>query len=265
MEEFYVALEGERFGVHAGKFDPTFGFAFDKAPVMFGRRLVEGYETTEMIGAGGRWKVADGLGGRHALVASAFFADSTVLSQSVFTRPGRDDPIATRPGRLRRGDGGPANTSSLESFTVAVTGADAFGRDGLAYTIGYRRQRQGAGDRRDEDGWVAGVEWRLALGEDLTLTPLAEFATLTGFEGDDVEARFLTGAATLEWGPWLARAAATLRRLRGAADSDDHLVMATVGYRVTRGMRIEIGWKTERINGIRGEAVGALVGWRYRF
>jgi len=87
LEEAYLDWDGDRFGAFAGKFDPSFGFAFDRAPVMFGRRLVEEYETAEKIGIGGRVKWPGPGGGRQALVGSVFFQDSTPLSQSAFYRP----------------------------------------------------------------------------------------------------------------------------------------------------------------------------------
>ena len=268
LEEAYLDWDGDRFGAFAGKFDPSFGFAFDRAPVMFGRRLVEEYETAEKIGAGSRIKWRDGGGGRHALVASVFFQDSTPLSQSAFYRPRFGDPRAFRPGRIRESDGGPSNTRSLESFTLTAVGQALGGPLDLRYSVGWRRQRQGATETRDEDGLVAGAEWTWRLGGGVTLTPLVEYARFQDFEGADRTGQFLTGVAVFAMDGWSLATSATWKRVEDhATDSarDDHVAMVALGYTWPNGIGAEIGWKTERIRGIEGQAVGTLVRYRTRF
>ncbi|MGE0723767.1 MAG: hypothetical protein AB7O45_05305, partial [Alphaproteobacteria bacterium] len=246
----------------------NFGFAFDHAPVMFGRRLVEQYETAERIGAGGRVKWRDPTGGRHALVASTFFQDSTPLSTSALTRPRFDDPLTFRPGRLREADGGLANTRSLESFAIAAVGEGIGGPLDLRYSVGFRRQRAGVTESRDEDGFVAGAQWTWALGAGITVRPLVEYARFHDFEGADRTGQFLTGAAVFRLDGWIVETSATWSRVEDhTADAarDDHVAMIAFGYIWPSGIGVEVGWKTERIRNVAGQAVGALVRYRTRF
>ncbi|MGE0717076.1 MAG: hypothetical protein AB7P02_16660 [Alphaproteobacteria bacterium] len=262
LEELYVDYEDDDVGLFAGKFNATFGFAFDHAPIMFGRRIVQEYETADRIGGGGKLKWHDAAGGRHALVASTFFLDSTVTSQSLFTRPDFGAPTTFRPGRVRPEDGGLSNTRSLESFTVAMTGQGVGGPLDLSYTVGWRHQRAGATEAHDEDGLAAGARWTWRLDEGTYLRPLVEYAHFRRFAGGDGEVRFLTAAATLSHGGWLATLTASGRVGEGRTD---HLLAATGGYAWPGGIAVEVGWKTERIRDIESQAAGMLVRWRRTF
>lgn len=269
LDELAVQYETDAFSVFAGKFHPRFSFGYDKAPYVYGRDFVEDYELTEAMGVGGSVKFAPEGWGEHALTGAAYFRDSTPLSNSLLSRPRLGDPRTDRPGRLRKRDGGVANTRSLESFAVSLDGGKFAFAEGLEYTLGFRRQKRGEGGALDETGYVAGLAYAIPLAEELTLTPMVEFAGFRHFEGEDTSARYLTGSLLLEYGSWSAAASWTGRRLRQRGEepttADDRLFQVSLGYSFDFGLGLYLGWKTEKAGGVTGDTVGAMALYAVRF
>ncbi len=269
MEELAVKYENDNFSIFAGKFNPRFSFGYDKAPYIYGRDFVEDYETTEKIGFGGSIKAAPEGWGEHALSGALFFQDSTVLSNSVFTRPRFDDPRTDRPRRLRERDGGVGNTRSLESFTLSLDGEKMPFAEGLEYTLGYRYLKRGATESFDEKAFVAGLAYEFEIAEDVTLTPMVEYADFRKFEGADASARYLTGSLLLEYGPWSASTSYTDRRLKFRGEepsrSNDNLYQVTLGYTFDFGLGLYVGWKTQKVEGIRSDTLGLMALYGYSF
>lgn len=122
--------------VFGGKFNPTFGVAWDLAPGIYGADLADDYELTERIGAGGAVTLGDDEVGRHTLTGQVFFLDTSVLSQS----------WGTERGRTTESDGGVSNTETLQSFSVTLDGDVPQTIDGLRYQVGFERQQHGHPD-----------------------------------------------------------------------------------------------------------------------
>ena len=269
LDELAVQYETDAFSVFAGKFHPRFSFGYDKAPYIYGRDFVEDYELTEKIGVGGSLKLAPEGWGEHALTGAVYFQDSTPLGNSALSRPRVGDPRTDRPGRLRKRDGGVSNTRSLESLSLSLDGGKFAFAEGLEYTLGYRRQKRGEGGAFDEQGYVAGLAWAIPLGDDLTLTPMVEYARFQHFEGEDTRARYLTGALLLEYGAWSAATSWTGRRLRQQGEdpstADDRLFQVSLGYRFDFGLGLHLGWKTEKVAGVSSDTLGAMALYAVRF
>ena len=71
-EELFVNYETGHFAGYAGKFNPSFGTAWDLAPGIFGTDLAEDYEITERIGLGGALKFGGEGSAARALASIAW-------------------------------------------------------------------------------------------------------------------------------------------------------------------------------------------------
>ncbi|MBZ0215740.1 MAG: hypothetical protein K8F25_04235 [Fimbriimonadaceae bacterium] len=95
FEELHAQYETDRIRIFAGKFDASFGTAWDAAPGVFGTSFAEDYELVERIGGGVAATFETIYLGSHILTVNAFFTDTTALSESVFTNTG-DEPDGLR-------------------------------------------------------------------------------------------------------------------------------------------------------------------------
>ncbi len=122
VQQLYGQLDLSPVAFFAGKFNLAFGKAWDLAPDVYGADLVEDYQFTERVGVGVSVAKDKTSLGKMTLTASTFFADTSVLSNSLFTNRGQNS--------IR--DGGLSNTGNLDSFAVSLTGSDAPGLEGSA-------------------------------------------------------------------------------------------------------------------------------------
>jgi hypothetical protein len=257
VETLFLAHEPDAFTLYAGKFNPPFGIAWDLAPGLYGTDFAEDYELTERIGFGGSVALGGAATGLHVLGASAFFLDTTVLSESLIERR----------GRARLSDGGASNTGDPASFTVTLDGADLPGLPGLAYHAAVSRQERGEGDVADELGYGVALYGDVVLGDDLVLEPLVEFVRQENDEAGPDDATYVTGALALNHGPWSLALTGTLRSIEVAdgPDADDHLVQVSIGYWFRKGLVLQAGYKTTRESGIDFDVLGALLGYEVVF
>lgn len=230
----------------AGKFGPGFGRAWDNTPGVYGTDLVEDYELSEQIGFGAAYAFT-GAYGTHTLGANVFFADTTVLSDSAFTRR----------GRTYRSDGGAGNTERLDNFSVTLDGAEFGAMPGFSYHLGYRHLSAGEGDAASESGFVGGVAQELELGG-ATLGLTAEAAWFDNFGGTLDEALYLSGGLSLVRGPWHGELAATLRRFAFDAGGhrNDRLVQVSGGYGFDNGFDVSLGYALARAEDLDAHVFG---------
>lgn len=257
-EVLSVNYETDRFSLVGGKFTPNFGIAWDAAPGIYGVDFAEDYELVERIGFGGGVSLPATSVGSHTLSASTFFLDTSVLSRSAIT--GR--------GQTSIGDGGPSNTGSLSSFAVALDGGEFPGLEGLRYHLAFAHQESGVGGSADERGYVIGVEHAVALGDDLELAPVFEYAFLNnsgGVAGTDTHYVTLGGSLGLD--AWSLNLIYAMRRtvIAGAADVDDHMVELSAGYAFDFGLGIDVGWKRIEDGGVTSHVLGALLSYTVEF
>ena len=253
-EELYAAYETERFSIKAGKYNPSFGIAWDAAPGIYGVDFAEDYELTERLGAAASYTMDAGEAGAHTLTVNSFFADTTFLSRSAFNDR----------GELDKADGGPSNTEDPASFSVTLDGG------GMAdlpvdYHLGARYQEGGPGTPRDETGLVAGVSGRVPLGAETTLEPIAEIAYLDDFNGTRQDRTYATLGGTGIRGPWHISASYTGRFVDapGAADSDDTLAELSAGYSFATGLTLDAGYRFEESANTNTHIIGALLTYSF--
>jgi hypothetical protein len=227
----------------AGKHEPAFGFAWDIAPGVFGTNYAEDYELSEMWGLGAAYTFDTDFG-KHTLALNTFFADTTVLSESLFTNR----------GRLHLGDGGAGNTGRLDNFAVTLFGEEIPSLPGFKYNIGYRHLSAGRGDYGDENGVILGLAKETELGNDLKLGLLGEVAYFHNYGGTDENATYATLGASLARGPWHGELTGEIRDFEVAGT--DHLVQVSAGYGFESGYDLSVGYAFEHAEGIDNQYIG---------
>lgn len=236
MDTLDVEADVGRWTFTAGKHEPKFGFAWDIAPGIYTGRFAEDYQLAEVIGAGAAYEF-DAAFGKHTLAVDTFFADTTFLSESLFTNR----------GRRRLSDGGAGNTGAFDNVAVTLFGEDIRGMKGFRYNVGYRHVSAGRGDYGDENGVVAGLARETEIGNGVTLGLMAELAYFDNYGGADDDALYTTAGLKLARGPWHGELGGEWRRFRVA--DDDRLLQASVGYTFERGYDLSLAYARERAGG----------------
>jgi hypothetical protein len=228
VEELYAGLDIGRAALQLGKIAPTFGWAADDAPGLYGGEIPGEYELVEQLGAKARISLSETAGSapdttvEQALHLALFAADTTFLSDSLFTSR----------GGLDVSDGGVGNTGFPESFAVAYTMQVRDAEDELAgpsFQTAVRRLAPGAGDEHAEWGLLAAFEDRRALGRGFQLSPIAEAAYFVHAEGEADPAWALSLGAELAKGPWLISSAWGMRDVLTDGSDRDYAVTADLG------------------------------------
>lgn len=252
-------LEG-RFGgftVTAGKFGPGFGTAWDITPGIYGTDLAEDYELSEMLGFGVAYTFEETSIGNVMLGANLFTADTTFLSDSIFTSR----------GRLARADGGATNTGRLDNFSFTIDGEEIAALPGFSWHLGYRHLQPGIGDVKAENGFVAGVAQTFSLENDIELTVNGELAWLSNAYAGPDDARYTTAGLGIVRGPWHGELAGTLRKTNfaGGGSQNDYVLQASAGYEWENGIDLSLGYGYGRDGGVGTHAVGLRLTKTFEF
>lgn len=234
-----------------GKFNPSFGVAWDLAPGIYGADLADDYELTERIGLGGAVTLGDPDLGQHTLTAQTFYLDTTVLSQS----------WGTQRGRTRHGDGGVSNTQTLESFSVTLDGTVPQTVDGLRYQLGFERQRQGRGDAKDEWGLAAALYGEFEVAEDIDIEPVVEWARIRNFDGERNTVNYLTAGVLVYIDAWNVALSSTGRSTdpEDGSTFTDPLFQISGGYEFDNGISVNVGYGYVQNEDVTTHLIGALL------
>ena len=232
----------------AGKFEPRFGRAWDITPGLYGNDIATDYQLIEMVGLGGTFAIEAGRAGTHVFGASAFFADTTVLSQSLFTNR----------GRLTLADGGPANTGRLDNFTLTLDGSDIAAAPGLSYNLGITGLSAGRGDLADQTGFVFGLTNTFDVTPGVQLTLNGEIAHFNNLGGTLDDGTYTTVGAMLSRGSWQGVIAGTVlhRSLAGGGSDTTSLLQFSGGYEFASGLALTVGYAYENEAGESSHTVG---------
>ena len=231
-EEIKINFTHGPWSAFAGKFNPGFGIAWDYGRGIWSEDFAEDYEITEKIGFGGGYALQTYALGTHQLNLSTFFADTSVLSQS----------LVTKRGRTHTEDGGASNTEDFSSFVAAVESDDAGGIENVRYKLGYRHL---GSDDDDETGWVLMLGHVHRLTETVAFDMLLEYADIRDFEGVSGEdRRYISASIVTTFDErWNLTLGYTARHIDGSRDDHDHLVQVSGGYDFQNGLTLEAGWK----------------------
>ena len=199
-EQLYATLNFNPVQIYGGKIHPRFGRAWDDTPGVFGTDFAEDYELVEKLGVGAavdlRWM------GTHTVAFEAFQADTSFLSNSVFSRPKFTDPDVLRPGRLHRDDGGVSNTGKPNNYAVSLNGSVAAGARGLHLQCRLGHPTPQRPDRGRAQRAV--LRRSAANGSSRHLAhhgvPIFEYAHVNNQGGADVRADYITAAVAFELG-----------------------------------------------------------------
>ena len=254
-EQIFASYRIDSATLMAGKFNPAFGAGWDAAPGIYGTDFAEDYELTERIGLGGSYALEVGGLGEHTLSAAVFFADTTFLSDSVFTAR----------GDTQESDGGAGNTEMLNNFAIAADGGVP-GLDGVTYHLGFQRQEPGIDGNTAQIGMAAALTGKLEFGS-ITVAPVIEYAYFSGFEGQSGAKRhYITTGVEVAHGPYAASVSHTWRGIREAGgDENDHLYTVSLGYRFENGISADIGWRRGREAGVTTDTFGTFIGYALTF
>ncbi|WP_340150885.1 hypothetical protein [uncultured Sneathiella sp.] len=249
-----INYDGEVISAYAGKFTPNFGIAWDIAPGIFGTNLNEDYELAEMIGVGGGFHFE--AAGEHTLTASTFFQDTTFLSNSV----------GNKRGPVRLSDGGPGNTEDFSSFAVALDGGFE-NLAGFRYHTGFSSLASGQGGDARQLGYAIGGEYAFLVGEDVTISPMAEFVYFDNYGGiDNDTAKYLTTGVAVNYANWVASTTYQRRDTKAAGVStDDYVLDVTLGYLFDMGLGVAAAWRDAEEGGVDSEGLGFLVSYAIEF
>ena len=255
FEELYLQFAFGNFRIFGGKFDASFGTAWDKAPGIYGVDFAEDYELVERVGGGIAVSGQHMTFGDVTVTANVFFADTSVLSESIFTNR----------GRVRVTDGGASNTESLESVSLTLDGENVASIPDFTYHLGYRHQAAGAGDAGDEDGFVAGFTKGFMMADGNKLETIVEGVYLDQADGGPDDLYYLTAGAAYLFGPWNVSGSYTLREtdVVGGPDVTDHLAQLTAGYEFQSGVTLDAGYRYAREDDVETHIIGVLLTYEY--
>lgn len=257
-EQLFIEFAPGGFSLIAGKFNPAFGAAWDRAPGVYGTDFAEDYELVERIGFGGSVDFGEGDWGEHSLTAATFFADTTFMSGSAFKSR----------GRTNESDGGVSNTEDFSSFSISLDSEEVPALGGLGYTLGFLRQEGGEGDPEDETGYVLGLFGSYELGA-VTAEPILEWAHFENTGGAEEDTDYLTAGVAFLHGPWNLSISYTGRFTDPddpiTDDVDDMLFQASAGYEFDCGLTADIGYRFSEEDESDTHVVGLLLAYEFGF
>lgn len=221
---FLAARPADTLTVYGGKIHPNFGSAFDQEPGNF-YNFGSDYEQDERIGVGAEYLLPE-LVGLYKLRVSleAFMLDTSILSESLLSRPAFDDTDPTvRFHRYTLGSFGPSNTNSLASYTLAFRGGEA--ERGLTYQVSFTKEATDNPAGQTEWGQSIGASYDptgdgIPIGARLGLTPFLEYTHFNNFQNNPGLSRhYLIGGAAFTYVNWQLALAAGLRRTSDNANA----------------------------------------------
>lgn len=260
VEELKITYTDEDFSLHAGKFNPSFGTAWDITPGIYGVDFAEDYELTEQIGLGASIFSNNQYTGSHILTVNTFFADTSFLSQSKITD--RDE--------LDEKDGGLSNTNSLKSFSITLDTQNTASIEGLNTHIGIRNLAPGDDDEnvKRETGFVFGASYNLKICDNISADINGEWVHLSNAEATEDKINYLTTGAGLAISEnWNAAISYTARgiKISSKEDINDHLFQVSGGYEFDNGLSANIGYVHTQEDGVISQGIGVLFGYEYKF
>ena len=269
MEEVFLQYTNDLLTLQFGKFDSDFGVAPSLAPGLYGNSIASEYQPGELLGVRAAYQLGREIYGSHYLSASLFKTDDTFLSESIFTNRGRTTSSM----------GGPANTSGLESFTLAYTASDVplFGKPILNYQLAYLNMAPGEDGNAHEQGYAASIWMPIPVegstiatikGRYTSINPLVEYVHLENDGGiSGQKADYITAGVDYIRGDYDLAITGTWHRetVSGSPDMNDYMAQISVGKQLFGpNGNISIGYQYARLGGQPVNTVGIAFTWSPR-
>ena len=248
-----------------GKFEVPFGRAKDQAPGLYTNDFVSAYDMQGMLGATFGHRTFSQTFGLIEPDISLYTADTTDLSK----------PFFQGGSRVKRSDGGPANSGKLDSYALALNWTGIPKLPFLEMQAGYMRNRKGVaqGDGSTPDDEVVKVISarymiarppainldRTLAGRYWDLVPFIEYADIDNEDavaGNDT--RYLITSLTFDYGPWAFGATRTDKRRPAIVDAgrNDYLNELSVTYAVTGRLSVGFSAGTQKQAGQKSDLIG---------
>lgn len=258
VEELKIDFKADEVEIFAGKFNPSFGKAYNKNKRIgvFSTDITEDYELRERIGGG----IIAYLENSKFSV-NTFFNDTTGLSGSI---NGRD--------KASRNQALSGNTSTLNSYTVTMDGNRLFGISNLSYNIGYRSlevDKKLSKDAVRETGYVIGSSYDYRLGFATTITPFVEMVKINNFAGIDArDADYATLALIGKYRGWNASVSNIYRKIaayQNVNKVNDRQLQFSVGYKLSNGLVLDLSRASIKETPNKGTLYGFMASYLYQF
>lgn len=258
IEELKVQFQNEDLVFVAGKFDPKFGTAHNKAKRIgvFTAQVNEDYNLREKIGVS-----LSALLENSKVTVNSFFNDTTSLSGSAINDRKTADS--------KNGVAGSTNT--LASYSVEIDGKDLFEVEHLTYNAGFRSlsvdRLEG---RQREKGYVLGLEYLHKLSSNTSIVPFAEFVKITSFTGEQGrDADYATLALISKYSSWTGGVTYLERTIRShhseSGVKKSSQVQLSVGYKFTNNLTLDFSRSNMKEDGYKASVVGFVASYLYKF
>jgi hypothetical protein len=257
VEELKVEFHNEDLKVSAGKFDPTFGTAYNKAKRIgiFTSQFTEDYNLREKIGAS-----LTAFLENSKITVNSFFNDTTGLSSSAFNNR----------GRAPRNDGVAGNTGTLSSYSISMDGSNLGGVEDWFYNVGYRSLGvDNIPNRAREQGYVFGSEYLYKMTEVTSVIPFLEVTKINNFTGlQGRDALYTTAAVIGKYSSWTASVSHLTRNTSRAFSTPkvaDRQLQMSVGYKFTNNLTLDATRAQVKEGSSKGALLGFAMSYLYQF
>jgi hypothetical protein len=288
----------ERLRLFAGKFSAPFGYGHHFFPgVLPLIRAHEIYLIRESVGAGATYTwLSDAIWGEHDVSAAVFTFDTSVLSNTAFTRRRCCEEGFERYRRNTLAQGGAGNNGHPTNFAVALDGDRIGWLPNFTYHLALLSRAPGKGGTRREWGYAAGARYEARWTPEIRTLFFGEYVEFRNFGGQPFEAgpesegedgagagaatvaalrerrRFSTLGARTSTGPWRATLVWQRDERKRSVNTlpTEHYLEASVGRELVWGFGIDVGYqyaKYAREDGTAGRsnAIVSRLGFRRSF
>lgn len=232
FEELAFEYKEEEFLIGFGKFNPTFGTAYDKSKYhpIFGTKIAEDYELTEKLG----FYVAMTLP-MITLRGNFFYNDNTFLSNSLFGNRGKYN-----------NNKGVGNRKNLDNFSVTAD----FAINDYRINLGIRKLNTNADDQETEKGYVIGFEKLVEESSNsFGFLPFAEYSFIENYNGTkDRDINFFTVRLPFVYKNWnlIASYSAKFDNEENFKNYKSYMTQVGIGYRFENGLMLDVSKTNER-------------------
>lgn len=232
MEELYFKYKEEAFLFGIGKYNPTFGYAYNSNRLngVYGTQLAEDYELTEKIGT---FLAFDS--DFFILRGNLFFDDNTFLSEDLFKRRG-----------INKSEYGAGNTKKLNNFSIT---SDLI-YEATKLSASFRRLAVNKKEEKAENGYLMALqhyveETKYSFG----FNPLIEVAFFENFNGViNRDVYYSTISLPLFYKNWNIVGSHTFKndKEKGFKDYQSYISQISIGYKFNSGLIISVARKWEK-------------------
>ena len=243
IESLTLTYSQEDFSIYAGKFNPKVGLNYHNFPGLYSYSMIEEYKIAERIGLGANYSFNFDDFGTHKIDVSSFFADTTVLSQAA---------LDSRT-KVRKKDGGLANTEDLDSYAISLGGKDFYSLDNnfaerISYRLGYALQKKGITNDNDETRYSVSLSYKEKFESKISKTVIFEYMNINHYNGEAGHDRsYVTGSLGLKLYPYSFSTTYTFidndAPEEEAEGADGKVLQISVGYSISESLGVSFGFK----------------------